>query len=101
MRDTPDSFVNQLGPVPEGIEVGVVAASRDRMVQRGGTELDGQKDHITAEGWHTAVLWTRETADLTERFLRTGSFATQNAPSAIDPRIASGAVASETLLAES
>lgn len=73
--DTPDSFVNQLGPVPKGVEVGVLAASQDRVLHPEQTHLEGQRDHRTVNGWHTGVLWTRETAEMTKRFLRTGSFA--------------------------
>jgi pimeloyl-ACP methyl ester carboxylesterase len=72
--DSPDSFVNRLGPVPAGIEVGVITASNDRVVRAGNTLLEGAADHCTVTGWHTGVLWTKETADLTARFLRTGCF---------------------------
>ena len=74
IQDTPDSFVNTLGPPPSGIEVGVIAASRDNVLMPGQTRLPGQADHCTVAGWHTAILWTRKTAMLTERFLREGSF---------------------------
>lgn len=74
LRDTPDSFVNQLGPLPAGVEVGVLAASHDRVVHAHQTHVEGQKDHRTVEGWHTGVLWTKETAEQTEKFLRTGAF---------------------------
>ena len=74
LTDEPDSFVNQLGPAPQGIEVGVIAASDDNVLHPGQTHLNGQADHYTAHGWHTQVLWTRETARLTERFLRQGRF---------------------------
>lgn len=73
--DTPDSFVNQLGPVPEGVEVGVLAASKDRVLHPEQTHVEGQRDHRTVTGWHTGVLWTRETAEMTKRFLLSGSFA--------------------------
>ncbi|TWT46695.1 esterase/lipase family protein [Botrimarina hoheduenensis] len=72
--DTPDSFVNRLGPAPVGREIGVLAASHDNVLHPEQTHLEGQADHHTVHGWHTGVLWTRETADLTDRFLRTGSF---------------------------
>lgn len=72
--DTPDSFVNRLGPAPPGIEIGVVAASHDNVLHPEQTHLDGEADHRVARGWHTGVLWTRQTAELTEQFLREGSF---------------------------
>jgi pimeloyl-ACP methyl ester carboxylesterase len=74
LADAPDSFVNRLGPVPAGIEVGVITASNDRVVRVGNTDLDGAADCCTVKGWHTGVLWTRETAELAARFLRTGRF---------------------------
>lgn len=74
LRDTPDSFVNQLGPAPQGVEIGVLAASHDNVLHPHQTHLDGQADHATVSGWHTAVLWKRETADHVIRFLRTGGF---------------------------
>lgn len=74
LTDQPDSFVNSLGPAPDGVEVGVLAASHDNVLHPHQTHLDGQADHCTVRGWHTGVLWTRETADRTIRFLRTGSF---------------------------
>ena len=74
LTDEPDSFVNRLGPPPPGIEIGVVAASHDKMLHPSQSHLEGQADHRTARGWHTSVLWTRETAELAERFLRDGSF---------------------------
>lgn len=75
LRDTPDSFVNQLGPLPKGVEVGVLAASEDRVLHLEQTHIEGQRDHRTVSGWHTGILWTRETAEMTKRFLKTGSFA--------------------------
>ncbi len=74
MRDTPDSLVNQLGPLPPGREVGVLAASNDNVIRPGMTEVEGQADHRTVKGWHTGILWSTETADLTNRFLSHGSF---------------------------
>ena len=74
LRDSPDSFVNQLGPWPKGIELGIIAASRDRKVKLAQTHLPGQTDHCVASGWHTDVLWTKETAQLTTRFLQHGTF---------------------------
>jgi hypothetical protein len=74
LQDTPGSFVNQLGPLPEKIETGIIAANRDRKVQLERTHVAGQADHCIASGWHTDVLWTRETAHLTTRFLKAGRF---------------------------
>ena len=74
LQDTPGSFVNQLGPLPPEIETGIIAADRDRKVRLEQTRVDGQTDHCIASGWHTDVLWTRETARRTTEFLRDGNF---------------------------
>ena len=74
LRDTPDSFVNQLGPVSSQHRVGVLEASNDNVLRAGQTKVDGLTEHRIVRGWHTGVLWTRETAELTRNFLQTGSF---------------------------
>lgn len=74
LRDTPDSFVNQLGPVSSQHRVGVLEASNDNVLRAGQTKIDGLAEHRIVRGWHTGVLWTRETAELTRNFLQTGSF---------------------------
>lgn len=74
LQDTPDSFVNQLGPLPADTETGIIAAERDGKVRLEQTHVTGQTDHCTTSGWHTDVLWTRETARLTTRFLQEGRF---------------------------
>ncbi len=84
LMDTPESLVNQMGPLPEGREVGILAASKDSVLRPGQTELEGQTDHRTVEGHHSGVLWTRETADLTHHFLKHGSFGRSN-PIEFDP----------------
>lgn len=78
LKDTPESLVNQMGPLPDGRQVGILAASKDSVLRPGQTELDGQADHHTVEGHHSGVLWTRETADLTRHFLQHGSFGLSN-----------------------
>lgn len=79
LTDEPDSFVNRLGPAPTDVEVGVLAASHDNVLHPEQTHLEGQTDHRVVRGWHTGVLWSKETAELTTRFLRTGRF--EDAPS--------------------
>lgn len=77
LTDLPDSFVNRLGPAPPGVEVGVIAASHDNVLFPEQTHLEGQTDHVTVSGWHTGILWKRETAEMAVRFLRTGSFSSE------------------------
>ncbi len=85
--DAPDSFVNRLGPAPAGIDVGVIAASNDRVLYPEQTLLEGAADHCTVNGWHTGVLWTKETAELTACFLRTGRFGEGGQLSAVSDRL--------------
>lgn len=74
LTDLPDSFVNQLGPAPAGIDIGVLAASNDRVLYPEQTHLEGEADYHIVQGWHTSVLWTQETAQQTAQFLKTGRF---------------------------
>ena len=48
--DKPDSFVNRLGPAPEDVEIGVLAASNDNVLHPHQPHLDGQADHRPVEG---------------------------------------------------
>lgn len=80
LRDTPDSFVRQLGPPPPGVEVGVVTASHDNVLHPEQTHLPGAADEVTVTGWHTGILWKRDTATQVASFLRTGAFAPAGAP---------------------
>ncbi|MEM1304392.1 MAG: hypothetical protein AAGG46_05830, partial [Planctomycetota bacterium] len=80
LRDTPESFVNNLPPPPDWAEIGVLAATRDNVIHLDRTHLAGQRDHRVVEGWHTGLLWEEETAELTASFLKTGRFAEQKTP---------------------
>jgi triacylglycerol esterase/lipase EstA (alpha/beta hydrolase family) len=82
-----DSLVNSL-PMPEGVEIGVIAAQYDALVAEESTHLDGPHAHVTLPTWHTGLLFSRETADLVAAFLATGAFpaVTTTAGSANDVR---------------
>ncbi|MCA9239095.1 MAG: alpha/beta fold hydrolase, partial [Planctomycetales bacterium] len=85
LKDTPDSFVNQLPGVPEPYEVGVLAASRDRMIEHSNTHVEGQRDHHTVRGMHTASLWTPACAEQVVHFLQTGEFLKDAATGKLPP----------------
>lgn len=68
-----DSFVNCL-PQPEGIEIGVIAASKDLLVGSGNTFLPCQRDHIVLPATHTLLVFRRRSADEVVQFLATGHF---------------------------
>jgi pimeloyl-ACP methyl ester carboxylesterase len=74
---------------PPGREIGIIAGRlgfgmgrlfgafeepNDGMVTVAETRLDGAADHIVLPVAHTSLLWSREVARQTERFLRTGKF---------------------------
>jgi pimeloyl-ACP methyl ester carboxylesterase len=68
-----DSFVNQLA-VPEGIDVGVIAASSDLFVKRECTHLAGERDHLVLPGTHGMIVFQRGPAEQTVHFLKHGHF---------------------------
>ncbi|HET6879713.1 MAG TPA: alpha/beta hydrolase [Pirellulales bacterium] len=71
----PDSFVNCL-PLPDGVEIGIIAASHDFMVGPGNTYLACQRDCIILPATHTFLLFRRCAADEVIQFLSTGQFST-------------------------
>jgi hypothetical protein len=68
-----DSLVNSL-PMPQGVEIGVIAAEYDALISEESTHPDGPHAHVTLATWHTGLLFRRETADMVTSFLATGSF---------------------------
>jgi pimeloyl-ACP methyl ester carboxylesterase len=68
-----DSLVNSL-PMPQGIDIGVIAAKHDALVAEESTHPDGPHAHVTLATWHTGLLFRPETADLVAGFLATGEF---------------------------
>lgn len=69
-----DSAIHSLPPLPEGIELGILAAENDHAVSVDRTRLAGERDHRILPGRHTDILFRRRTAEFVERFLRTGKF---------------------------
>lgn len=76
LADTPGSYVRQLG-IPQGHDIGVIAADGDLVVRKQSTRLGTERDFYSLPGMHTGVLFRNETAVLVERFLRTGKFAAE------------------------
>jgi triacylglycerol lipase len=78
-----------LGPLPLGVEVGVIAGSRtinpllsallpsrdDGKVTVAATHVTGETDHLTLHATHTWIMWRRDTAAQVGAFLRDGRFA--------------------------
>jgi pimeloyl-ACP methyl ester carboxylesterase len=68
-----DSLVNSL-PIPQDVEIGVIAAKHDALVAEESTRLDAPHAHVTLATWHSGLLFSRETADAVAEFLATGAF---------------------------
>lgn len=71
---TSDTSAARNIPIPPGVEVGVVAGSRDGKVGIEETHLEGEADHVTVPSFHTFIMARRDVQDLTLRFLRSGRF---------------------------
>ncbi len=73
ITDRTDSFVNQL-PTSTGVQVGIVAASGDLVVDPKATGLDDATDFVIVPGMHNSVLFKQSVVDLCANFLREGRF---------------------------
>ena len=71
LSDAADSFVNCL-EVPDAIDVGIIAASHDRVVSIESTHLATELDHREVPSGHTTMLFRRDVADYVAAFLRHG-----------------------------
>jgi pimeloyl-ACP methyl ester carboxylesterase len=84
-RPLPDLTTHPESPThtlatPPGVEIGIIAASRDHFLRREDTCLEGQTDHIVIPASHTFIMRKQRVIDLAGRFLRTGSFGPQEKP---------------------
>lgn len=70
----PESFVNGL-PRLHGVQVGIIAAQRDRIVRYDNTHLPCQREHVLVRGGHTGLLFSREVARMALDFVESGTFA--------------------------
>lgn len=73
LTDAADGFVRTLAH-PQDVEIGVIAARGDYMVQESSTHLPCEADHIVLPGLHSSVLFRRETAEQVKSFLLGGRF---------------------------
>jgi len=67
------SLVHALG-MPAGIDVGVIAASRDALVSPESTRPLVPHAHVTLPCLHSSLLFRRDAADLVAGFLASGEF---------------------------
>ncbi|HEX6368830.1 MAG TPA: alpha/beta fold hydrolase [Longimicrobium sp.] len=73
LRTRPGSTARTL-PLPEGVEVGIIAGARDRKVRVAETQLPGARDHVVVGGFHTFLMNRPDVHRLVRAFLRHGSF---------------------------
>ena len=62
-------------PTPDGVEIGVIAGTRDRTVRLDETRLQGETDRAHVPCGHSFLMRRRDVQEMTVRFLRTGRFA--------------------------
>jgi triacylglycerol esterase/lipase EstA (alpha/beta hydrolase family) len=76
LSDAEESYVNQLpnSLQSNGIEFGIVEATKDRVIAQGGVLLDGYRDYARVEGHHGVLAWYRQAIQLAEDFLVHGRF---------------------------
>ena len=73
LSDAENSFVNTLAP-PDGVDVGIIAASFDRVLSVESTHLPTERDHLVVPSGHTSMLFRSDVAEYTAAFLRQGHF---------------------------
>ena len=61
-------------PATPGVEIGVIAGSRDRTVDMEYTHVDGESDHTVVDSGHTFIMNKRATQRQVVHFLLTGRF---------------------------
>ncbi len=75
LSDRPDSWVNCLPDnLAEQVEVGLIIAGGDWVVEPQSTLLPGIRESIVIPGMHTGILFKAITARAIVRFVRLGSF---------------------------
>ncbi len=76
LSDRPDSYVNQLSNslLEKDVEFGIIEASKDRVIRRGGVMLEGYTDYVMINGHHGVLSYYPETIQRVANFLQTGSF---------------------------
>jgi pimeloyl-ACP methyl ester carboxylesterase len=62
-------------PTPAGLEIGVIAGTKDRTVSLDETRLPGETDRAHVACGHSFLMRRRDVQEMTVRFLRTGRFA--------------------------
>lgn len=74
LSDTSQSYVTNLADPSEDFSVGILAASRDRVVPLQNTKLASYADYQVIKAGHTTILFRRQTRLLVGNFLQHGRF---------------------------
>jgi triacylglycerol lipase len=75
LRTVPESAARTLA-LPEGVDVGIIAGSRDRKVRVAETYLPGARDHVVVNAFHSFLMHRTDVHLLIVHFLRHGRFST-------------------------
>lgn len=73
LADTPEAAVHRL-PVPDGVEIGIIAGSRDGKVSESSTRLGTECDRIVIDSAHAFMMNKPEAQRLILNFLDFGCF---------------------------
>jgi triacylglycerol lipase len=73
LRTTDGSTARTLA-LPQGVDVGIIAGSRDHKVRVAETYLPGARDHVVGRGFHSFLMNRRDVHRLVTRFLQSGRF---------------------------
>jgi pimeloyl-ACP methyl ester carboxylesterase len=84
LADHETSYVCSL-PLPQVPELGIIAAGTDFLVREPNTRLGCEQDYLVLQGFHSSLLWRRETADQVRHFLEHGRFHRQPCPQCAGP----------------
>lgn len=76
LSDKTGSFVNRLpnSLLENGIEFGLVEASKDRVIEPGKVMIPGFTEYVLVDGHHGILPWYRRAMDVAEKFVCHGSF---------------------------
>lgn len=76
LSDSPESYVNRLGNplLQRKVELGIIEASKDRVIAPGKVLLEGYSDLARVDGHHGILSWYPQTMQLVCNFLHCGRF---------------------------
>lgn len=75
LSDHPKGFAARLAPtLAERYDVAIIAAQTDFVVRLDSTYLPSARQHTVVPGFHSSMLFSSHTADLTLQFTRDGYF---------------------------